>query len=127
MLRLLYRCYSLKHGLICQCKRFIPIVLISFLSGKNWGYFDRKSGKMVRWEYLLQDREGNPGIGDTTIWNWEEWRKHGDVMLSTERISPDGKSKVTFKNLQVFKKLPDFVFSQTAAVDLNRLSSSPGQ
>jgi len=49
-----------------------------------WGYVSRETGLMDRWEYLLQDKEGNPGTGEPTAWRWEDWEDTGSgVLLAT--------------------------------------------
>jgi YVTN family beta-propeller protein len=43
---------------------------------------------MKRWEYLLQDKEGNPGTGDRTVFTWEEWDTVGEdgIKMSSRKV-----------------------------------------
>lgn len=52
-----------------------------------WGYVSRETHLMTRWEFLLQDREGNPGTGDRSRYAWEEWETVGEsgIKLSTRK------------------------------------------
>jgi hypothetical protein len=53
---------------------------------RYWGYVEPGTGRMERWAYLLQDREGAPGQGEPTAWTWEEWKPTAaGIELSTVR------------------------------------------
>ena len=41
---------------------------------RYWVLVSPESGRVARWEYVLQDQEGNPGQGQPTAWAWEEWK-----------------------------------------------------
>ena len=41
---------------------------------RYWVLVSPESGRVARWEYVLQDQEGNPGQGQPTAWTWEEWK-----------------------------------------------------
>lgn len=87
---------------------------------RYWAYVDRQTHRMDKWAYVLQDDKGEPGTGDPSVWKWTGWSKHGRVMLSSEKVSADGKTKILFKDLAVFDDLPDAVFSKSAKVDLTK-------
>lgn len=53
---------------------------------RYWGLVDPRTGRMERWEYLLQTETGEPGVGEPTRWAWEGWtRTEAGVWLATER------------------------------------------
>jgi len=56
------------------------VVHLAFDSGTGltsgdqyWGYVSRESGLMERWDYLLQDKDGNPGTGARSTFLWQDW------------------------------------------------------
>ncbi|HZE88741.1 MAG TPA: hypothetical protein VE404_04290 [Verrucomicrobiae bacterium] len=85
---------------------------------RYWAFVNRQTHRMDKWAYILQDDQGKPGTGDPTTWKWVNWQKYGNVVLSNEKVSVDGKTKILFKDLAVFNDLPDDVFSKSAKVDL---------
>lgn len=87
---------------------------------RYWAFVNRQTHRMDKWAYVLQDDQGKPGTGEPTTWKWVNWKKYGSVMLSDEKVSVDGKTRILFKDLAVFNELPDDVFSQTAKVDLTK-------
>ena len=57
------------------------VVSLSFDDGtgltsrdRYWVLVSPDSGRVARWEYVLQDQQGNPGQGTPTAWSWEEWK-----------------------------------------------------
>jgi len=85
---------------------------------RYWAFVDRGTGRMDRWAYVLQDEKGQPGTGEPQAWSWKAWSRYGGVMLSTEKVSADGKTRVLFRDLSVFDEMPDSVFSKTQPVEL---------
>jgi hypothetical protein len=41
---------------------------------RYWVLVAPDSGRVARWEYVLQDEEGRPGQSPPTAWAWEEWK-----------------------------------------------------
>jgi hypothetical protein len=87
---------------------------------RYWAYVNRQTHRMDKWAYVLQNDKGEPGTDQPTMWMWNRWSKYGGVMLSSEKVSPDGKKKILFKEMAAFNDLPDAVFSTTAKVDLTK-------
>jgi hypothetical protein len=94
---------------------------------RYWAFVDRKTRRMTRWAYVLQDEKGQPGSGEPESWDWKGWARHGPIWLSPERVSRDGKTRILFKDLAVFDELPDSVFSKTAKVEATRPSAPGGR
>jgi hypothetical protein len=94
---------------------------------RYWAFVNRKTHVMDRWEYVLQDDKGQPGTGEPEMWEWKGWNRYGGVMLATDRISKDGKTKILFKDVAVFDDLPDSVFSKTSKVELPKTASASGR
>jgi len=82
---------------------------IGLTSGdRYWGWVARDSGRMERWEYLLQNETGEPGTGDPTAWAWEEWiETDSGIALSTvkRRLGGDGDVRITFPRLETSRAL----------------------
>jgi YVTN family beta-propeller protein len=60
---------------------------VGLTSGDRYRAFvSRKTGLMDRWEYVLQDAEGNPGAGEPTAWEWSDWRRDpAGILFATRR------------------------------------------
>ncbi len=53
---------------------------------RYWGLVNPASGRMERWEYVLQTETGEPGEGEPTRWAWEGWQEtEAGIQLSTEK------------------------------------------
>ena len=95
---------------------------------RYWAYVNRQTHRMDKWAYVLQNDKGEPGADEPTVWSWNAWSEYGGVMLSSEKVKADGKTKILFKEMAAFNDLPDSVFSKTAKVDLTmqpQASSKP--
>ena len=84
---------------------------------RYWAYVDRQTHRMDKWAFVLQNEKGEPGSDEPSVWKWTGWSKFGGMMLSTDKTSADGKTKILFKDLAAFDKLPDEIFTKTAKVD----------
>ncbi len=75
-----------------------------------WAYINRESGLMERWAYFLQDWEDDR---EATHWQWLDWQRHGQVMLSSKRLNPDPENgrEAMLSDLAVLDYLPDSVFT----------------
>lgn len=71
-----------------------------------WAYVDPETGIMAAWKYHLQDRE-EPG---PLIW-WRNWRRVGPIMLSADRVWPDGERNLYFEDLEAGTEVPEGVFA----------------
>ena len=98
-------------------------VLLSFdnvgLTPKDryWAYVDRQTHRMDKWAFVLQNEKGEAGTEAPSLWKWTGWSKFGGMMLSTEKSSADGKTKILFKDVAAFDKLPEEIFTKTAKAD----------
>jgi len=84
---------------------------------RYWAFVNRKTHRMDKWAFVLQNDKGEPGTDAPSMWRWNHWAKYGGIMLSDEKVSADGKTKILFKDLAVLSALPDAIFSKTAKVD----------
>lgn len=54
---------------------------------RYWGYVSRNDGLMKRWEYVLQTEQGEPGVGEPSVFRWEEWKRGaGGILTSGRRV-----------------------------------------
>jgi hypothetical protein len=66
---------------------------------RYWVLVSPESGRVARWEYVLQDQEGRPGQGEPTAWAWEEWKPTAaGIELATvrRRIGPGPAVQIRF-------------------------------
>jgi hypothetical protein len=71
------------------------VVHLAFVNGTGltsndqyWGYVSRKTGLMERWDYLLQDDQGNPGTGARSTFLWEHWEpvEGSGILLARDKV-----------------------------------------
>ncbi len=74
-----------------------------------WAYINRETRLMDRWVYLLQLREGQDERSRGE-WKWNDWRRHGDILLSAERERMDGQKR-SHEDLAVLEFVDDRVFA----------------
>ncbi|MEM1204096.1 MAG: hypothetical protein AAGN66_12780 [Acidobacteriota bacterium] len=72
-----------------------------------WAWIDRDSGLMGRWSYVLQGWEEGR---EATIWEWQDWRRHGAIMLSSKRFNAKDDRTAELGGIGVFDNLPDSIF-----------------
>jgi len=79
-------------------------------SDHYWGYVSRDTGLMVRWGFVLEDEEGNPGTGDRSLFTWEDWQDvGGGLKLSLRKplVDEDGaKFAVVFTHVRAAAEVP---------------------
>lgn len=75
-----------------------------------WAYVNRDSGLMERWAYFLENWEEGR---EPTHWQWLDWQRYGQVMLSSKRVNPDPENgrETMLSELAVFDHLPDSAFT----------------
>ena len=93
------------------------VVELAFGSGigltsndRYFGYVNRDSGLMERWEYVLQQEDGAPGEGPPRAWAWEGWEPtNAGFRLSTvKRSLGDGPATaISFPVAGAWAELPD--------------------
>jgi len=102
-------------------KRF-DVVRLSFDKGigltsndRYWGLVDQGSGRMERWEYVLEKDDGSPGDEAPSVFAWTGWSDAGGgVLLSTrkERVGGEGPPvAITFPVASFSDEVPDEVFN----------------
>ena len=64
-----------------------------------WVEVDRKSGRMVRWEFVLEGDEDKYG------YSWTEWGKYGPLNLSTLKEYDDGSERILLLNVIASREL----------------------
>ncbi|MCY3554187.1 MAG: hypothetical protein OXH56_02585 [Gemmatimonadetes bacterium] len=74
-----------------------------------WAYINRETRLMDKWVYLLQLREGQDERSRGE-WKWNDWRRHGDILLSAERERMDGQKR-SHEDLAVLEFVDDQVFT----------------
>lgn len=79
-----------------------------------WAYINKETHLMDKWEFLLQMREGQEERSRGE-WKWNNWERHGKILLSAEREGTDG-AKRAHTDVGVFAHMDDAVFSSAAPV-----------
>ena len=77
-----------------------------------WAYLNRETGLMDQWAYHLQDWEADRA---PTVWTWQNWDRHGGILLSSKRHSAADDRTAELKDIAVFESLPAMVFHLTRA------------
>jgi hypothetical protein len=103
----------------------VDVVQLSFDSGIGltcndtyWGYVSRESNLMVRWAYVLQDDEGNPGEDEPTVWNWVDWEPVEAGIRFSRRREParEGSTvEIRFPLVRTSAERDDALFAPPAA------------
>ena len=53
---------------------------------RYWGFVNRETGLMERWEYVLQQEDGSPGEGPPRAFLWTGWEpSEAGILLSTSK------------------------------------------
>jgi hypothetical protein len=73
---------------------------------KYRAFVNPDTGLMERWYHYRDAADPDP----STITGWAEWRQVGPLLLSPERPTPEGPSRIRFENLQVETQVPAGVF-----------------
>jgi len=70
---------------------------------------------MTRWEFLLQDEEGNPGTGDRSIFTWEDWETVGEDGIqmagSKVKMAEGPRIAITFPMIRISREVDESMFS----------------
>lgn len=74
-----------------------------------WAYLNRETGLMDRWAYHLQGWEAARA---PQHWQWLDWQRYGNIMLSSLRRDPESGDERTLGSIAVFEVLPDAVFTE---------------
>jgi len=70
------------------------------------GYVNPETGLMERWLHYRDETVTEP-----LVTGWTEWRRFGPIMLSSQRPTPEGPSRIFFENLRVETQLPTGAFA----------------
>jgi hypothetical protein len=73
---------------------------------KYWAYVNRATGLVDRWEYVL-----NGGAGPPAAWLWKDWKRCGDILLASDRVSQQDDVRIHFPVLEAPSTLPERVFT----------------
>ena len=90
-----------------------------------WAYINRETRLMDKWVYLLQLREGQDERSRGE-WKWNDWRRHGDILLSAERERMDGQKR-SHEDLAVLEFVDDRVFTSSDPVSPEMVRERTGQ
>lgn len=97
------------------------VALLTFDAGvgltsndRYWGFVSRETGRVERWEYVLQKEDGTPGDGPPNAFLRADWKEvGGGVTLSTrmERLGPGPKVAIVFPVCSLSAEVPDDTFT----------------
>jgi hypothetical protein len=59
-------------------------------------YVDQASHLVVRWDFVLEGKPGEPHA-----WDWTDWKRHGPIWLATDRVRDGGDQTIRMENLRV--------------------------
>lgn len=82
------------------------VVHLAFTNGTGltsndqyWGYVSKETGLMERWDYLLQDQDGNPGKGSRSTYLWQNWDpvSQSGIRLARDKVRIGDASHVAIR------------------------------
>jgi len=77
-----------------------------------WMFIDPETGRIDRWEYVLQSQEPPP-----TAWKWVDWKRYRTgIWLSSRRVEVGGDRVLTLGPIEVPESLPESVFTSPEPV-----------
>lgn len=77
-----------------------------------WMFIDPETGRVDRWEYVLQTQEPPP-----TVWKWLDWERYGKgIWLSSRRVEEKVGRVLTLGPIEVPESLPESVFTSPEPV-----------
>lgn len=80
---------------------------------RYWVYVDRETGRVDRWEYVL---EHQPSDAEPTSWDWKGWQQYGEIMLAPRREQVRSDRVLDLSPIAVYDSLPDAVFTSPEPV-----------
>lgn len=89
-----------------------PAVHLTFESGlgvtddEYWGFIDPETGRMMAWQYHLQNQEERGSV----IW-WEDWQQVGPVRMAMDRRNESGDTRIHFEDVVADTVVPEGVFT----------------
>lgn len=81
-----------------------------------WAWFNRETGLMDRWAYILEGQEP-----PAKAFEWKPWRPFGNIMLATARVPAEGTRRIVFRDLAVPHSLPESIFTSLEAPEVTTL------
>lgn len=96
---------TLEDGTECEVVHLTFEQGLGVTEDQYWGFVDPETGRMVAWQYHLQNRD-EPGA----VIRWEGWRPVGPIQLATDRIWPDGSRNIYFEGLEASQEVPEGAF-----------------
>jgi YVTN family beta-propeller protein len=85
---------------------------------RYWGFISKQSGRMERWEYLLEKEDGSPGDGAPTAWTWSDWKDAGGGVRLATRMTKEGEGPrvaIVFPVAALEAEVPAGAFDPPAA------------
>ncbi len=74
---------------------------------RYWAWFNRSTGLMDRWGYVLEDQ---PADSAPTLWLWQGWQRYGGIMLAPLRVRVGEDRQLDLGPIEVTDSVPDAVF-----------------
>ena len=74
---------------------------------RYWAWFNRTTGLMDRWGYVLEDQ---PADAAPTVWLWQGWQRYGKIELAPLRKQVGGDRTLELSPIEVADAMPDAVF-----------------
>lgn len=90
---------------------------VGLTPGDNyWAFIDQQSHLMLRWAFFLEGDKGTPSLEAASTWDWKDWQKFGNVMMSRDRrqVGGDG-NRIHFPVLAALDAVDAKVFTDPAA------------
>lgn len=81
-----------------------------------WGWFNRETGLMDRWAFILEQQEP-----PARVYEWTPWRPFGPLMLATDRVPLEGSRGIVFRDLATPASLPPTIFTAPDAPEVTTL------
>ncbi len=81
-------------------------------------YVDKETWLVTQWSYYASSSDEEPVFTGP----WENWTRHGSIMLSDRRGTMRGDVPFLLANVAVYAELPDSVFEDPARIDIASLN-----
>ena len=75
---------------------------------RYWAYISRETHLMDRWAYHLESYEEGQ---EPTQWKWLDWQRHGDIMLSSQRVKVEDGNERALSDIAILESLSSSAFT----------------
>jgi hypothetical protein len=73
---------------------------------RYWAFVNRRTALVDRWDFILQDEKG-----PASTFTWQGWKKHGNIMLADDHVSPKDGTRIYFPLIEVPASIPEAAFT----------------